>query len=72
MTKAQKKVSIDLNIRAIQIENLKEPLDVLILWKRGKLACFYHETLKVQKASTPRFNVSAQANRTQSSMRNSK
>ena len=36
MTKAQKKVSIELNIRAIQIENLTDQLDVLILWKRGK------------------------------------
>lgn len=29
----KKKVSIDLNIRALQIQNLTSELDVLILWK---------------------------------------
>lgn len=30
----RKKVSIDLNIRALQIANLTQPIDVLILWKQ--------------------------------------
>jgi len=30
----KKKVSIDLNIRALQITNLTQNIDVLILWKQ--------------------------------------
>ena len=30
----KKKVSIDLNIRALQINNLTQNIDVLILWKQ--------------------------------------
>jgi archaellum component FlaC len=36
MTKPQKKCSIDLNIKAVTINNLKDNLKVQILWKRGK------------------------------------
>jgi len=35
MKRLQKKVSVDLNIRAVNINNLKQDLDILILWKRG-------------------------------------
>jgi len=37
MSKLQKKVSIDLNIKSVCIQNLKETFSVQILWKRGKL-----------------------------------
>lgn len=30
----KKKVSIDLNIRALQIKNLPHPMDLIILWKQ--------------------------------------
>ena len=34
LKQVKKKVSIDLNIRALQINNLPEPMEVLILWKQ--------------------------------------
>ena len=34
MNKLQKKVSIDLNIKAAYIK-VEEPINVLIIWKRG-------------------------------------
>ena len=34
LKQVKKKVSIDLNIRALQINNLNKQLDVLILWKQ--------------------------------------
>jgi len=36
MAKPQKKVSIDLNIKSVRIQNLQETLKVQIIWKRGK------------------------------------
>lgn len=35
MSKLQKKVNIDLNIKAATINNAQEPIDILIIWKRG-------------------------------------
>jgi len=34
LKQVKKKVSIDLNIRALQINNLPKSMDVLILWKQ--------------------------------------
>jgi len=41
MEKSKRKVAIDLNIRSAKV-NVKEPMEVLILWTRGKSVASKH------------------------------